>query len=184
MIERMTSLSFLFKPAARYPADPRAVFILALSVFTGVTTLALNAGPDSLEALLPTWVVIVWGALLTLGSATTLVGMFLQSVNGIIIEQVGSVMVAATTLFYSLIAFATIGIDALSVVGIIFAWGLSCGLRWFQLQSLINNEIGRQRKRARLDALEEEIRARVAEEVRKPRMKATKGEDLGRWGTQ
>ena len=146
--------SRLFKPAARYPADPRAVFILALSVFSGLTALALNAAPESLEAVLPEWAVLLWGALLIVGSATTLFGMMFQSVNGVIIEQVGSVMVAVTTLYYSAIAFLTIGDDALQNVGIILAWGLACGWRWGQLQSLLN------------DAHEQEVKNRFERSIR------------------
>jgi hypothetical protein len=113
-----------FKPAARYPADPRAVFILALSVFSGLTAVALGAAPDTLESLLPEWAVLAWGILLTVGSAITLTGMAFQSLNGILIEQIGSVIVGAAALYYSGLAFFTLGGDALQVVGIVAAWGL------------------------------------------------------------
>ena len=99
----------IFQPAARYPADPRAIFILAFSVFTGMAALALKAGPQSLESLIPRWGVMLWGVVLVVGSATTLVGMALQSVNGIIIEQVGSVMIGAATVFYSILACSKSG---------------------------------------------------------------------------
>lgn len=176
--------SAMFKPAARYPADPRAVFILALSVFTGLTALLLgDGGPPSLQDALPRWAVFGWGALLTAGSATTLMGMWFHSVNGIITEQIGSVVVAATTLFYSGIAFYQIGFSAVQSVGIILAWGLSCGLRWFQLQSLINDEIGRAQKRAVVERLEADIsarRARILEEG--PGVRVDDHDHLGRWG--
>lgn len=141
-----------FKPAARYPADPRAVFILALSVFSGLTALALDAAPESLDSLLPRWGVILWGILLCLGSALTLAGMARQTVGGIIVEQVGSVSVAATTIFYSLLAFYTVGPDALQNVGIILAWGLACAYRWGQLQALIDQTY---REQIRVRALEQ-----------------------------
>lgn len=164
----MGSMS-IFKPAARYPADPRAVFILALSVFSGLTAVALGAAPDSLSALLPRWVVLVWAILLALGSATTLFGMSRQTVNGIVIEQIGSVMVAATTLFYSGIAIWQIGIDAIQGIGIIFAWGLSCGARWIQLQALINDAVGRAQKRDFLSAFEVELQERADRERKRNR---------------
>jgi hypothetical protein len=150
----------VFKPAARYPADPRAVFILAMSVFSGLTSLALNSAPDSLDALLPTWVVMVWGVLLTIGSVVTLVGMSRQTVGGIVTEQIGSVMVAATTIFYAVLALRELGLDALQGVGIILAWGLSCLLRWVQLQILINNAAKRAAKRKYLEAMEVEFQRR------------------------
>lgn len=174
-----------FKPAARYPADPRAVFILALSVFSGLTALAIgDNGPASLQDSLPAWAVIGWGVLLTLGSAVTLAGMAFHSVNGIITEQIGSVIVAATTIFYSGVAFYELGFAALQAVGIILAWGLSCGLRWFQLQSLINDEIGRAHKRAAVERLEADIAARRSRILQEgPRVRVDEHDHLGRWGT-
>lgn len=170
-----------FKPAARYPADPRAVFILVLSVFSSLTTLLLMEGPPSLEGLLPQWAVLGWALLLGAGSILTLVGMMFQSVNGIVTEQVGSVTVMAATVFYSGIAFYQIGPAAIQAVGIILAWGLSCGLRWIQLQSLINDAVGRAHKRAVLDRIEAEIAARRKGEVDKERFRVDKHDSLGQW---
>lgn len=157
MHARGTMEPMIFKPAARYPADPRAVFILALSVFSGATSLALEAAPDSLHAVLPTWAVIFWGVLLVVGSATTLAGMAFQSINGIIAEQVGSVTVGMTTIFYSCIAFYFVGTSALSSVGIILAWGLACLIRWLQLQILINSAYKRKQKQDLLERVYFEI---------------------------
>lgn len=157
----------IFKPAARYPADPRAVFILALSVFTGITAIALDAAPKSLDAILSDWVIVTWGILLTLGSAITLVGMIRQTVGGIVIEQIGCVMVAATTIFYSTLAFIEIGVDALQNVGIILAWGLSCAVRWVQLQMLINNAASRAEKLMFLAQVEEDADTQRAKELQR-----------------
>lgn len=130
----------LFKPAARYPADPRAVFILMLSVFVGITALAVETAPDTLEALLPTWGVNLWDATLVVGSATTLLGMVRHNETGVIVEQIGSVTIAAATLFYSALAFWATGTEALRDVGVVLAWGLACAVRWCQLQALIREE--------------------------------------------
>ena len=178
-----TLTKMLFKPAARYPADPRVVFILALSVFSGLAALGLDTGPESLSSVMPPWAVIVWGVMLSLGSFVTLVGMVRQSINGIIIEQVGSVAVAATTLFYSAVAFYLIGLGALQSVGIICAWGLACAFRWFQLQALINNAAARKDKLQRLADLDRELAEWAEREVNKRRMRARDDEDFGKWGT-
>lgn len=145
----------LFQPASRYPADPRAVFILALSVFTGLAALVLEAGPATLEALLPRWGVTAWGASVVVGSTVTLLGMSRQTAGGIIIEQVGSMMVAAATLFYSTLAFYLLGSVALQTVGIIAAWGMACLLRYIQLQALIVTSVRIVEKREILRAIEE-----------------------------
>lgn len=137
----------IFKPAARYPADPRAVFILALSVFGGATALAIDAAPQSLEALVPRWGVLLWGILLVVGSLTTLVGMAFQSLNGIIIEQVGCVTVGVTTSFYSILALWVVGEEAMQPIITIFAWGVACLIRWAQLQRLIRTAYREQIRR-------------------------------------
>lgn len=165
-------LRLLFKPAARYPADPRAVFILALSVFSGLTTLALGAAPNTLNDLLPVWGVVLWSVLLTGGSAVALGGMAVQSINGIIAEQVGSVCVGAATVFYSGLAIYVLGLPALSLVGIVGAWGLACFVRWIQLWALIADGIAkaevRQADRAEI-AAEQEIVDRINQAVRDDR---------------
>jgi len=127
-----------FSPAARYPADPRAIFVLAFSVFTGLVALALGAAPDSLGSYIPPWAITFWALILVGGSTIALVGMCFQGINGIVTEQVGSVMISAATLFYAALAFKHVGTDALQTVGVIFAWGVACAVRWVQLQALIN----------------------------------------------
>lgn len=173
-------VSMIFKPAARYPADPRAVFILALSVFSGITALALNVAPGTLEATLPYWAVLGWGILLTLGSLITIGGMLRQTVGGIIVEQIGCVMVAATTIFYSGVAFSVVGSEALQNVGIILAWGLSCGLRWIQLQVLINNAAARAAKVIFLQKLENDIAAHRRAEIQRT-IRVDEHDHLGKW---
>ena len=165
-------VTMIFKPAARYPADPRAVFVLALSVFSGITALALQVAPESLEALLPRWGIVVWGLILALGSAITLLGMLFQSVNGIITEQIGNAMVGAATIFYATIAFWFVGIDAIQTVGIILAWGIACGLRWIQLQVLIDSAYQRQRKDEVLRKVYDEIERRAEAEIKRRQERA------------
>ena len=147
-------LRSILYPASRFPADPRAVFILALSVFSGMTALLLEAAPESLESLLPRWGVVTWGILLTLGSAVTLLGMAFQNLNGVILEQIGSVAVGATTIFYATLAIWVVGPNAISGVSIIFAWGLSCFVRWWQLQMLIDAQYRRQLRKKIQEQLE------------------------------
>lgn len=159
----------IFQPAARYPADPRAVFVLALSVFSGLTSLAVEAAPDTLEAVLPHWAVIFWGVCLCLGSAVTLGGMARQTINGIVTEQVGSVMVGVAALFYSAVAFKFVGADGLLSLGIIAGWGVACLIRWLQLQILINSAHRRQLKQELLAKVYAEIQARHDREAQRRR---------------
>lgn len=164
----MSDMRF-FKPAARYPADPRAVFILVLSVFSGLTALLLSVAPDSLEQLLPEWAVALWSVNLALGSATALIGMLRQTVTGIVLEQVGSVMVGASAIFYSLLILWTVGPSAIQTVGIILAWGLACLARWAQLQVLLHNAAKRKDKLELLERISAEIDQRYAVDAERKR---------------
>ena len=128
----------LLQPAERYPADPRAVFILALSVFSGLLSLAAEESPGTLESTVPEWGIVLWGVGLGFGSLLALLGLTRDTVNGIVIEQVGSVMVGVAAMFYSAIALWVVGGSAGQPVMIILGWGIACLIRWIQLQLLLN----------------------------------------------
>ena len=129
-----------FIPASRYPADPRAVFVLALCVASGIPLVFGATDSESLEQVLPVWAVSVWGVLLVVGAVASLAGMARQTDMGIIVEQVGSVIVGAATAYYSAAMIVASGTFPPSIA-IVLAWGLSCFWRWGQLQSLINQRI-------------------------------------------
>lgn len=151
----------LLQPAERYPADPRAVFILALSVFSGLGYLVFEQAPGSLEATIPEWGILLWSVGLGVGSLLALAGLTKDSINGIIVEQVGSAMVAAATLFYSGIAFWVIGGSAGQPVTIVLGWGVACAIRWLQLQLLLRRLHG-QELIVRAEKLAAELRASSA----------------------
>lgn len=138
-------------PAARYPADPRAVFVLMLCVVSGVPLVFANATPGSIESQLDKFWVVVWGILLTLGALTTLIGTFKMDVDGIILEQVGSVAVGGATLIYAGAILATVGLAGSVPAGITLGFGLACFWRWGQLQGLL-----RRAERAASDARDDE----------------------------
>lgn len=125
-------------PAARYPADPRAVFVLTLCVVSGVPLVFADATPGSIAAQLPRLMVVVWGAMLALGALTTLVGTLKMDVNGIILEQIGSVSVGGASLIYAGAIFTQIHWVGSVPAAIITGWGLSCFWRWGQLQALLH----------------------------------------------
>jgi hypothetical protein len=134
-------LRLVFLPAARYPADPRAIFVLAASVLAGITAIAIQSTPPSLEALLPRWGVVLWGIFLVFGSALTLFGMSRQGLNGIQLEQIGSTILGIATVYYATLVLFSVGTPALMPVGLTLSWGLACLLRAAQLQALLGRAI-------------------------------------------
>lgn len=125
-------------PAARYPADPRAVFILVLSVVSGVPLAFADATPGSIAEQLDAVWVVIWGVMLTLGALTTLIGTLKPNVDGIILEQIGSVAVGGATIIYAGAILAQVGVTGSVPSSLILGFGLSCFWRWGQLQALIN----------------------------------------------
>lgn len=124
-------------PAARYPADPRAVFVLILCVVSGIPLVFAGATPGSIAAKLdPAWVVI-WGIMLTIGALTTLIGTWKLDADGIILEQIGSVAVGGATCVYAGAILAQVGLAGSVPASIVLGFGLSCFWRWGQLQSLL-----------------------------------------------
>ena len=136
-----------WRPAAasRYPADPRAVFVLGLAVASGLPLMLFRVQPGSIERLMPTWVVFLWGLFLVIGSALSLVGMSMarkdKESDGAIVEQIGSVAVGAATVFYAASQLFAVGAEAAWGASIILAFGISCFWRWYQLQKLIMGKI-------------------------------------------
>ena len=120
-------------PAVRYPPDPRAVFLLAMCVLSGVPLVFANATPQSIVAQLdPPWVV-AWGIMLTGGAAVTLWGTLRQTVNGVIAEQVGSVALGFACLIFAGAIYGYVRWAGALVMLLIFGLGLACLVRFGQL---------------------------------------------------
>lgn len=85
-------------PPARHPDT---VFLLALCLFSGLLQLS-GAPSNSIATLLPTWLTASWAALLIVGAATTLAGVFWRNrVTGLLLELAGRVCFAPAALIYS-----------------------------------------------------------------------------------
>ena len=126
-------------PAARYPPDPRALFVLSLCVIVGFPLIFADATPGTIAAQLDSTWVVIWGLMLSVGSLVTLIGVMQQSVNGIIIEQIGSVAVGFACLIYAVAIWLQVSWAGAVPTVIVLGWGASCFWRWFQLQRLMMN---------------------------------------------
>lgn len=126
-------------PAARYPADPRVVFILVLCVANGIPLAFKGATPGTIAAQLDPPLVVIWGILLTFGALTTLVGTLKQNVNGVIYEQIGSVAVGGAAVMYGGAIFASLQWRGSTPALFVLGFGLACFWRWGQLQRFLRN---------------------------------------------
>jgi hypothetical protein len=126
-------------PAVRYPPDPRALFILVLCVAVGLPLIFADATPGTIASKLDAAWQIVWGVMLSGGSLLTLMGAVRQSVNGVILEQVGSVALGFACVIYAAAIWATVQWDGSVPIGIVLGFGLASLWRWGQLQAYLNN---------------------------------------------
>lgn len=133
----------LSTPAARYPADARAVFILVACVMTGIGSLFGNATPGSIRAELDHGWVVIWGILIGAGGLITLIGTFKLNDNGVIIEQIGCVVVAVATVIYAAAVWSQVGFLGRGLYAGLFQlmFGIASLWRGGQLQGLINRSI-------------------------------------------
>lgn len=131
-------------PAARYPVDPRALFVLILCIVAGIPLLSGVAEPGSIEQTLPSWAIIIWALGLVIGASVTLGGMSQQTLKGALLEQVGSVAVGVATIYYgAVIMYIAPGLSGLLPASIVVGWGAANIWRWFQLRAYIGQEIAR-----------------------------------------
>jgi hypothetical protein len=125
---------------------PFEIFMLALTLVTGAPVLlGVTPRPGSMNALVSSTYVHIWAGALVIGASLALIGVAwkrpkdprLMSVTGLSLEQVGLVMVAAATLFYTAVLLLSDTPGAGVAIGTILAYGSSCAVRAWQLQGII-----------------------------------------------
>lgn len=122
-------------PAARYPADPRVIFILIACMVSGIAFIAGGATPGTVESKLDKGWIIVWGLMIGLGGLVTLAGTVRLDVTGIVWEQVGSLALFGGTLVYAVAVWSTVGQSGLYPGLFQLSFGVASLWRWGQLQS-------------------------------------------------
>lgn len=128
----------LAAPAVRYPPDPRAIFLLAMCVLSGFPLIFANATPGSVASKLEhEWMIVAWGIGLTGGALLTLLGAMVQSVNGVIAEQVGSIALGFACLLFAGSVWSVLQWKGSIVVLLLLGFGLASLWRWGQLRAYL-----------------------------------------------
>ena len=82
--------------------NPDTVFLLTLLLVAGLGQLASGSESDSVSALVPHWVAIGWGVILTTGAGVTLAGVLWRSrLTGLMVEAAGRIMLGPACLAYA-----------------------------------------------------------------------------------
>lgn len=124
------------EPSSRHPL---IVFLLGLCVISGLGIGLGAPAPGSIEEQLPSVGVLVWALALGGGATTVLVGLALQAnhqrlVVGVLLEQVGVVVLGFAAIIYSAAALVTVGWSGLLPAGTTLTFGIACLYRWVSLQ--------------------------------------------------
>lgn len=128
------------KARSRHPDE---LFLLVLCLISGAGIVFGGAPePGSIETALPRWAVILWGAALLLGPATTLLGIFWpgkRASDGLIIEQVGQVTTGSVAMFYAAILLVSTWPAGILAGTIISGFAAARFWRWVQIQRLLHD---------------------------------------------
>lgn len=126
------------EPSSRHPL---IVFLLLLSVFSGLTYLTTTRAPTSIEAQLGPVGVQLWAFGLFAGGLVSLAGLLLQGFPlkprvfhyGVLCELVGMATLWAPAIIYTVAVLAAVGLTAIGPAGPIFAFGVACLYRMISL---------------------------------------------------
>lgn len=117
---------------------PFQIYMLMLCLVSGFPLILGKVQAESIEAQLPGWGATAWGLALVGGALVALIGIFMPNrVNGLLIEGIGLVSVGAAAVIYAIAIIATVGFGGIVAAGITLGFGLSCIVRWFQLNAVL-----------------------------------------------
>jgi hypothetical protein len=134
--------------AGRHPFE---IFTLILGFITGLPRLlGVTPAPNSITAVLPPVLVLAWSFVLVAGCGVALTGVWWRNrAIGLILEQLGLAFVGVACLVYSGVAIIALGPNASIPVGIVAAFGVSCLVRWRQIQRTIDFVYGEEKRQRR-----------------------------------
>lgn len=116
------------------PPHPYAVWGAGLCLISGLVLLIGGPRPNSMEALMPTAYVYVWGASLMTGGALLIAAYFIRELLlAILCERAGCMLLATATLVYAGAAVVVVGASAAFPVGMTAAFGAASTWRAIQI---------------------------------------------------
>lgn len=127
--EPWVKVKFHLKPdPLGYPRHGLVVFLLCLVAVSGISVFTTTPAAGSMEEGLPSFVQLVWGAMLFAGGVAALLGMFWQGDvrTGLVAKRFGYVALAVAAVPYSVVILGTYGFGGLLSAGIILGFAGAC----------------------------------------------------------
>lgn len=111
------------------PRHPLVVYLLALTLLSGMANLLGEPTTGSVEAELQPDIRLMWNVILTLGAMTALAGMFWPGDprTGLLLKRFGYMALSIAALAYALVLILLVGQGALYVGLVIGGFSLACG---------------------------------------------------------
>lgn len=116
----------MHRTTARLVLESSEAFVAFLCVLSSTAYLSGVSPPKSIDALLPAWLRLAWGAYLFVGGVMTLVGLAAGRRRT---EKVGLMLLSGPAVAYGTAALAAAGTAALFPAGITFAFAAAFGVR-------------------------------------------------------
>lgn len=121
--------------------NPFEVFMLVVSIASGIPLVLGHIVPGSTAALLNPALLVVWAVILIVGSTITLAGAFWPGRRGdigLLVEQFGLVVVGVGVIVYTAgLLLAATGSGRWVAAGVAGAYGLACWYRAWQIQKWV-----------------------------------------------
>lgn len=113
--------------------NPFQVYLLALTILSGISTmLPGRSTTSSVQRYLDHPYDVIWGALLTLGAALTLLGMYWQgdARDGLVFKRTGLAGLVIPAAVYGIILIALVGVGAFLAGFTILGFAVACFVQW------------------------------------------------------
>lgn len=130
--------------------NPFETVVFAASLFSLPGALGLAAPPASVVAQLGPTAARWWMVFFSLAGLIALVGLLMESprrttlsVNGLLLEQIGCVLLGWSCMFYAAAAFGYGGTSALAGAGLILGFGVASFVQAFKIENVLRSLRGK-----------------------------------------
>lgn len=133
-----------FKPDPMgQPRNGLVIYLLVIAVMSGLGFLSGTPTAGSIEAELPPLARYAWGAMLTVGAAGALTGMFWPGDprTGLLVKRFGFVSLVFAALVYGTVLWASAGVRAFLVWGSVYGFAMACAERAWRVDQMIKRVI-------------------------------------------
>ena len=122
------------------PRNPLAIYLLVLTLMSGIITTFGGTTSGTVEAELPTYLAHIWGLMLTFGASCSLLGIFWQGDvrSGLLLKRVGMLTLTVGAFVYGTVLLFAAHLAAAYIAGLVYGFGLACALQFAKINRRIH----------------------------------------------